>query len=557
MWNGRRHEPSTTRKFRSGLLLRFTLGLILFLGPACAIGQGDISPLRTLAPTAALSSPAPQAPLSAEAARLDREVVQLRERVDSFSTTVGVLVAVLAAVLVLGGLTSTASWFTFERRSTQLHGLALEGEAKAQRRESYIFDQSKRTIDLVNSTLELARDASRNAAQATEQSARNQLAELDRKAAIVVAPAYRQWRSLVRQPGKRNALRALANQLNFFEAMRLLFAQTLQPSPQSVFVRGMDDYLSENFARGTELWESVIVDPRSSDPLKILANYWLGYLADNEGDYAAADEHFGNAVEIFERTDEKSALKYELKRIRLESRFFDQSHNAPEDLVPQFEGLLGELEAEIKTRIAPEVDEFVRMRTHLLVTFGNVRFQAAKSTRDLPRRARLLEQAIDLYKLAAGDETDEAKYARFGLAESQHRLGALRGDERLLERGAKLFRERVLKDASDELSRRQERRTQIRALTAQLFCYVRVLDIEGQAAAIGSTKTQIDAQLGDLHEGLTVFSLMQFRNVSQDQFKKDLDELLTSVPPRAFVPSPGRPTPHGRRPRGHQKDRSA
>ncbi len=463
------------------------------------------------------------ASLLREVARLQSDLLQLRERVDFYISNVGTIVAVLVVILALGAGTSTASWFIYERRSSQLHSLTLEGQRTAQARDAYVFEESKQTIDLVNSTLQIARDASRNAAEAVEQSARSQLRELETQAATIVAPALKEWRSLVTTPGRTAPLRALASRLNLFESMRLVFAQRLEPSPESTFVRGMESYLADDFDEALGLWRRVVVDQRASDDLTILAHYWLGYVNDNAGFYDAAVESFSSCVDIYQRKDPGNPRKFELKRILLESRFFDATHYTPERLVPQFESLLDELDGEVQDRRVPEVDEFKRMRTHLLVTFGNVYFDLGKLGSD-DDRVSYLRRAIDHYKRAQEERSEETKYARFGFAEAQYQLSLLLRDEEMRESSRTLFRSDVLRDATDELQRRQERRTQIRALTTQLICHLRVGDV-GQADAV---KSQIDTHLGVLDDRLTVFSVMQFRNVIHDQFRRDLEDLISS-----------------------------
>lgn len=489
--------------------------LALFAFAAIQLGL-----LHGLAGTPLTSAPpvSPAAP-----AQVELELLQLRERFDTFSSALGLLVAILVAVLAFGGISSASSWFNFEKRAEGLHSLTLEGQRVAQARDLYVFEQSKRTIDLVNSTLQIARDASRNAAEAVEQSARSQLRELETQAATMVAPALKEWRSLVTTPGRTAPLRALASRLNLFESMRLVFAQGLQPSPESTFVRGMESYLTDDFDEALGLWRRVVVDQHASDDLRILAFYWLGYVNDNAGFYDAAVESFSNAVDIYQRSDPDNPRKFELKRISLESRFFDAIHHTSRELLPQFESLLDELDGEVQRRRVPEVDEFKRMRTHLLVTFGNVYFDLGKHGTD-DERVSYLRQAITHYERAREERSEEAKYARFGFAESQYQLSLLLGDDAMRESSRAFFRDHVLRDATDELQRRQEHRTQIRALTAQLICHLRIGDV-GQADAV---KSQIDTQLGVLDDRLTVFSVLQFRNVTHDQFRKDLEDLTPS-----------------------------
>lgn len=454
----------------------------------------------------------PPVTLSADTQSLTQEVAVLREKVDNLSQTINLLFVALAAILALGGLPSLFSFIRTEARTQEAHKLGMVGERASQERAAEVHETflggSKNTLDLVNATLSLAKEASERAAKVIEIKARATLDELDNSSkSLILSVSSQQDRALVEDPARRSTLRSLAQKINGFEINRFMLPTDLQLTPACLFIRGMDFHLSQQFDDAFECWESVALRENTPSALRSLAWYWIGYEHNNVGRFADARLSFERALETA-----IGARRFELQRILIESRFFNKSKEPAETLIAPFEELLQSINNEAR---GEEVEE---RKVRILTTLGNVFHQVGNEL----RQSKRLEDARERYKKArehfeTAISITRDKWALFGLAETLYQLGEN-------DKAETIFRNEVRTKAIAEYISREEPRTKVLARTTELICCLRVTSLNGEVAGINS---QVVEALGRVDERLTVYSLIQRRNVTKAEFRKDLDELLT------------------------------
>ena len=140
------------------------------------------------------------------------------------------------------------------------------------------------------------------------------------------------------------------------------------------------------------------------------------------------------------------------------------------------------------------------------------------------------ERAKQFFERANGQD----KWALFGFAETLFWTGDRRAED--------IFKNQVRKKAVDEEITRVEPRTKVLAKTTELICCIRVSDLRKEVPTIYS---QLTEALGRVEARLTVYSQAQRRNVTKEEFRNDLQELMkeydnyvAQTPAEQQVPSP-------------------
>lgn len=264
---------------------------------------------------------AAQAPSSENAhiTELERQVQDLRNVVQLLLLPLGILVAILA----LGGALGVVFSIKDQKRSGQLHELAVMSEASGQRRtdESYtlFLDASQRTLTLVNDTLELAREATERAAHTMETKAASSLGSIEQEAQKLMLPLLEagEFEAVVERREHREQLQTIAGDLRALEGYLLL--QDIDLHPYSRFVKGIDHHLND---QTTEALQTLLraTQDRSIRELQRFSHYWVGYLRNTIGQHELARDAFEMAKEHL--TDD-AVQTFELNRIIAESRFFE------------------------------------------------------------------------------------------------------------------------------------------------------------------------------------------------------------------------------------------
>jgi tetratricopeptide (TPR) repeat protein len=437
----------------------------------------------------------------------DKEIAILQERVNTIYWLTGILIAVLAIVLSLGGLGSFVGWIRAESRTSEAHRLFITGERAAQGRSDEVhktfLESSKNTLNLVNDTLALAKEASERAAHFIENKARLTLEELDKNAKLLIESVHKEDdRALVAAPKNRSELRSLAQKIAGFEINRFVLPINIELTSYCLFIRGLDFHLNQQFTEASKCWQSVALRVDTPNPLKSLAWYWIGYEHNNLAEFEDACISFERALETAE-----GARRYELKRILLESRFFNKSKESAEKLIPYFETLLNSIESE------KGGEEFEENKRKILVTMGNIYYQLGNELMKSGKN----EEAQKKYQNANNcfEKAGQNMWALFGFAETLYRQGKK-------ETAHPVF-EKVRSEAIAEYIRREEPRSKVLARTTELICCIQLRKSNDEITGIYS---QVIDALGQVNELLTVYSQMQRRNITKTEFKKDLEELM-------------------------------
>jgi tetratricopeptide (TPR) repeat protein len=514
--------------------------LVLIAIAAFALGPGvrpaDASsrhPLVMAAQTGSGSSTTGAAQSTAtsdELQQLQRDVSNLDERLGDLFTFSAILVGVLTLILMVGTGASIVSLYRTESRagelhmlaaagerasqarSEQLHQLAMAGESASQGRAAEVhqtfLSSSKDTLDLVNGTLGLAKEASERAAQAIQRKAQATLDDLDRKAKELIAKVpQKDDRGLVANQVRRSELTSLAHKISGFEINRFILPTDLPLTPPCLFIRGMQFHLDQQFADALDCWNEVALSDNTPDPIRSLAWYWIGYEQNNLAQFGDAEMSFARARETAD-----GARGYELQRIVLESRFFNSRRYPAEDLIQPLEALKRAIES------AERDDDIEFRRIKIITTLGNVHYQAGREARKRNQEATAREHyhAAQVLFTEAVESDRSDQWAVFGLAESNYQLGKL-------DEAYAAFAGPVRTHAINEYLNRVEPRTKVLARTTELMCYLRVPTLWSQAPTIHDSVIEA---LGQVDERLTVYSQIQRRNVTKTDFRGDLAELM-------------------------------
>lgn len=491
------------------LLIATVVGASVQAQPPSMPGAAS-QPAQQLSPNLQEQPASRQQPITTATEReLERKVEILERQFNTLSTVMIIVGSVLGIFLALGTVGSLFSLWSFERRASESHKIAIRGEGAAQNRAAEVhqsfLEGSKTTLELVNATLTLAKEASERAAHFLEEKAREALDSLDSEAKALLAISAGDDRTLVADQRRRSSLISLAQKLSAFEINRFILPRDIKLTPPCMFVRGMEYHLKQQFDDALAYWRQVALDENAEKPLRSLAWYWIGYEYNNLGDFPQAVGSFEQAL-----SHSEGSRSYELQRILIESRFF--SKEEPKDLVLSLEMLLKKIESE------PQSEELEKRRRRICGTLGNILHVIGEESRkanDIAEASRQFQRAAQYFSEAS----ERDRWARFGLAEALFRGGQV-------EEARTMFETIVLSDARKEGIDRMEPRTKVLARLTEMICYIRVPKLRDHLPHMHS---QVLESLGDVDERLTVYSQAQRRNVFRDEFMLDLTLLETEA----------------------------
>ena len=444
-------------------------------------------------------------PPSADVAKLEQQVNDTTSELHDVYVVFGIIFAV-----GFGG--AAFSWFTTTRRESKL---AIAGETASQDRAHAMHGQflsqvtqAKQTLELVNQTLALAESASRRAAEAIEEKARETQLQLDTAAhELLDEVRHRDDRVLVAEPELRERLMALAEKVSGFQNSQFFLPVTISITPRCKFIAGMAAHVKGHYDEAFANWEAVALASKVTPELESAARYWIGYENNNLGRFERAEASFQLALDAITSSPTASVGRaYDIRRIMIETAFFADADE--QMLIPMLEKLLGELSAQ------PQTKEIAETTAHVSATLGNVCHIAAGKATDPDTAIALYSQAALLFE-AYKDTLD---WARFGLAEALYQIPERR------EEAITLFREEVRRDAQREFDRREEARSKFRARLQELIVCSRVPEFSHEAESLSAN---VRDALAPLEERLTVYSLLKRKNVHKNLIREqELPELL-------------------------------
>jgi tetratricopeptide (TPR) repeat protein len=271
---------------------------------------------------------APQIAWSAgggQTSQLNTRVAKLESEVSDLKTTLRLIEWIGGIVLGGGVLIGFAVQVRTERRTGQLHELAVQGESAAQARaeqtHAALLESSQKTLNLVNDTLGLAKEASERASQTLTRRAQYNVDRLDAEAQEVLRPALvgSHFKVLVERPERQRDLFEVASELAAIEGY--LEFQDVQLTAPCLFVRGMERYIHQEPRAAIRYFRQALraaTAIRDRD-LTALVLFWLGYQLNNLGTFDEAIDNFRRAEDF---VDHGTARHLELRRIGQETRVF-------------------------------------------------------------------------------------------------------------------------------------------------------------------------------------------------------------------------------------------
>ncbi len=465
------------------------------------------------------NAPAPpdQRQLQRELEKLNNDVVRLSNKLTEVEKSTAYLtywtngILVLLAVILAIGTSASVVWGrSSEKRSMEAFGLMSKGEAAAQERDKDVHKLSQNTLQLVNETLTIAKDAMENSTKEVQNREQQALLDYETQATGLVKKRSDD-KVFVERPKQRTEIHHLADQIIMLRE-RQKFSPTalrLKITSYCTFILGMHSHLEEEFETALKLWEDVAVDQQTDPELASLAWYWHGYLRNNLGSPKEAQLSFEKAYPLTMDTDRR----YELERIMIETRFFDSSQDEEVDRI--MKDLLA-----LSDRLAKETSGGAKLRKrqskiHILI--GNINLVKGSAL----RLSSASTEAQSCYNLAAesfAKAEAEELWAQFGLAEANHWLDKTKDAE-------KGFAE-VFNRVIDQYTQRQELRTKALLRSTQLICSVRVPGLKDQIPSIMNQVRDTIGALVEVDERLTVYSQKRKRNVRQSELVGDLQQVI-------------------------------
>jgi tetratricopeptide (TPR) repeat protein len=393
-----------------------------------------------------------------------------------------------------------------QRDVREMNRLFLTGERSRQSQASEMHNAlkgSSDTIQLVNDTLRLAKDASERAASSIERRAKAELDALDLLASeLLIRPTAGDDRALVSDPKNRAEVESLAERINAFDIYRVLLDDKITLTPSCLFIKATHAHLKQHYEEAIRIWQRAASDANADPTLRSLSWYWKGYESNNLAKFEEARIAFSEAERLAD-----GARRFELKRIGIESEFFDFTHFTTPEVLNKISSLLCEAEEQ---RIPSEVlNSIRRSKGNILYVYGRELRISSDSTQTA-KAPEVFRQARAIFRSVSKPE----KWSWLG--EAQCSL-ALRED---VAAAIELLRTKVRRDAQKEYVRRVEPRTKALARFTELLCCIADPDANSERDDIYRA---LIGDIGEVDNRLTIYSLLQRRNVSKEQFQQDVD----------------------------------
>jgi TolA-binding protein len=520
MTDGEVARSSTARAY-----LVLLVGAAFALGPLIQPALADTSlQAHPVSDSVGKVRPPPQAAQAAPGSVVDPRVDSLQRRIQEINSQMSwvfPLMTVLIAVLALGGTIGVVFSIRDQRRVSQLHELSVAGEQASQRRseDSYttFIDASQKTLALVNDTLQLAKEATAKANETmTLRTERNLTAITDQAQDLLDRVINEDdFKRIVLDAKLRSNLESLAKELSAIEGY--LSLQAIQLRPECLFVQGMSRHL-QNDARGAFQYLRRVGQEGASKDLRALAQYWIAYLHNNQGDYRQAAEVF-RAAQL--NLSSGSPRYFELERIAWETEFFLAASRCKRDATTpeRKNAVLGVLEQLEKVghvagnnlaRHAKVSQRIANTRANILMWAAGVQRRRADQP-DADGDA-CLTAAQELYA-AAGTEM----FPKFGVHECKYYLTG--------EVDKEVYAQ-IEREAMHFLRLRREPRNTANLQESILIALYRQRSNDPNVSdALREGYAKVQTAIGDISdEECTIFSQFEKRNISRHEFATEVKE---------------------------------
>lgn len=417
-----------------------------------------------------------------------------------------------------------------EVRTDQVHKISVAGaamgQAHAEEVQRSFLQGSKETLELVNYTLNLAKQATERTFKLTEKRLKSEIDEYDRNAiALIDKATVYDDRELVTNIGVRNDLIALGGKIEEMEReLRRLNIELLESerplalTPTSLFVLGMTHHLAGRWKRALDYWEAASHAPNCPPTIASRIWYWIGYEQNNIGK-SGFDESvasFGRAMVAAE-----GPRLFELRRIETESRFFhlrDQDKFGESRDLDKYEPLVDYLKKLLKTVEDERRGEFDSVKRSIITTLGNMNFSIGnglKGTKGLWQQEKYhqyLEDALPYYDAREGEEHI---WLRFGRAQTLDKLE--KSPAQMEENYGK-----VVTLLQREFPKRKEPRTLMLYYATQMYSAGRL----GMKDVFSSARLALHTGMEGIEPPVTIYSQEEKCNVSKEKFLEEVSQIV-------------------------------
>ena len=550
-----------------------------------ALFLAGFSPLAAAAGTADPPSKAPQKQ-EEQAAELEKQVEKIRDEGHETRTLEEVIltpVALLVSILAAGGILGVVYSVRDQRRSSQLHELTVSGEIASQRRseQSYgsFLEQSQTTLSLVNDTLGLAKEATDRAAHSMELKAQSRVDAIEERAQKLMLDVFgeREFELIINDPTRRDELHSIAADLRSLEGY--LSLQDIKLPQYTKFVKAIDQFLLDDTESALQALRLASQDRVVGD-LQRFVEYWLGYMLTTVGEYDEAIGKFRHDEIDLKKDDPEY---FQLERIIAETEFFLVAKNTAqreaskkdktETVSPRkrFQQVAKILDGLRKLAEKLEKSESQSAKHHTALEIARTRadifewvaydprhldeplekepLKEAKKIFDrYPQAKEIEKKASKFLSTPLGKELKEADVFRawaltqarkiceeqknrnldveFALAECLFKLCSGKADSAF---------ESAEHALHQEFGQLHEKRRLASIHQSALICHSRLLKLRGDKKrqrraetrqVIQASRETLDA-LREMRQGrVTVFSQIQRRNISQSEFREEVDEIV-------------------------------
>lgn len=264
-------------------------------------------------------------PLRPQVTKLSDEVGDLSSELESTKDSFNIIlipISILITILAAGGILGVVYSVRDQRRTSQMHELAVGGEISAQKRseQSYgsFLEQSQTTLSLVNDTLELAKEANDRAMQSTKDKAQARIDEIEERSQMLLLDVFteEEFELIITDTHRRNELHDIASELRSLEGY--LSLQDIKLGQYTKFVKALDQFLLDDTLAAIHALRLGAQEGSVGD-LEHFAEYWLGYMLTTIGEYDEALRKFGHDKLQLKPGDPEY---FQLERIIAETEFF-------------------------------------------------------------------------------------------------------------------------------------------------------------------------------------------------------------------------------------------
>lgn len=271
-----------------------------------------------------------------------------------------------------------------------------------------------------------------------------------------------------------------------------------------LFIRGLNNHLEQNFRSAIDDWRSSLT-AKGSSAVEVDANYWIGYVNDTLGNFEEAAIYLDAAARV--APDQR---KVELKRLALETRFFDLDfEEVPKQLLEDGKQFFDTVNFHQVSR---------RSISSFATTMGNI--SMIQRIRDSTKAAEwTLIDSDRWYEIALKAES-RSRWARFGKCINQF---LMRGR---LDTDAQEAARDVIDSVNREYRNRVEPRSKALSKVTEYMCMIMLgLNDPGRMSTI---EGHIEDRASEV-TARTIYSQFRKQNVHKDVFWNEFEYLRKTM----------------------------